>query len=86
MNQIGTQLTYVKKVLEAHTHPIDAGLTAEDVEKRAELASQLVKVVMQVVVSLVVLVGAMYLLLRGSEPTQKIASGLIGTVLGYWLR
>jgi hypothetical protein len=86
MNRIGTQLMYVKDVLEARAHSIDAGLGAEEVEKRAELAGEYAKVVMQVVVSLIVLGGAMFLLLRGSEPTQKIASGLIGTVLGYWLR
>jgi hypothetical protein len=26
------------------------------------------------------------LLLTGNEPSQKLASGLIGTVVGYWLR
>jgi hypothetical protein len=83
---LGTQLAYAKDVLDARARTFDAGMDAQAVEERAKLAGDYAKVVMQIVVSLVVLSGAMYLLLRGNEATQKISSGLIGTVLGYWLR
>ena len=53
---------------------------------RAGLVSDYSKVGMQVLVSLIVLIGSMILLFRGQEATQKIACGLIGTVVGYWLR
>lgn len=83
---IAFQLSYVTEVLGAKRRLIDAGLTAEEVERRATLVSQYSRVVMQILVSLIVLVGAVYLLLTGNEASQKVASGLIGTVVGYWLR
>jgi hypothetical protein len=86
MGSLGTQIAYVKDVLDARAHPVDAGLDADQVEQRAKLAGDYAKVIMQIVVSLVVLTGSMFLLFQGNEATQKIASGLIGTVLGYWLR
>lgn len=83
---VGVQLNHVSDVLAAKRRLVDAGLGAEDVERRAALAAQYSRVVMQIVVSLIVLVSAVYLLVTGNEPSQKLASGLVGTVVGYWLR
>lgn len=46
-----------------------------------------VRAIMQVLVSLAVLGAALYVLLAGgySETVEKFMTGLIGTVLGYWL-
>lgn len=84
---IGAQLSHVFQVIDAKIHPVDAGLKATDVAERVQLATQYTKVIMQIIVSLTVLIVASYLLLNdANEDTKKIASGLIGTVLGYWLR
>lgn len=46
-----------------------------------------IRAVMQVVVSVVALAAALYVLLAGgySETVEKFMTGLIGTVIGYWL-
>jgi uncharacterized membrane protein YjjP (DUF1212 family) len=45
------------------------------------------RAIMQVIVSIAVLAAALYVLLAGgySETVEKFMTGLIGTVLGYWL-
>jgi|tagenome__1003787_1003787.scaffolds.fasta_scaffold15997885_1 hypothetical protein len=83
---IGSQLSYAAAVFAAKRRLVDAGLGAKEVERRVTLATQYSRVVMQVLVSLIVLLSAVYLLVTGNEPSQKLASGLIGTVVGYWLR
>jgi hypothetical protein len=40
---------------------------------------------MQIVVSLIVLVGGFSVLANGSDEAGKAAAGLIGIVVGYWL-
>ena len=84
----GHQLKFVADVLEAKRRPLDAGSVTKKSQARVELAAQYTKVIMQVVVSLTVLVCAFWLLLASgsTEAIQKLASGRIGTVLGYWLR
>lgn len=48
---------------------------------------ELVRLIMQVVVSVAVLATGIYLLLQGgNDKQQEVGAGLIGTVLGYWLR
>jgi len=46
------------------------------------------KFVVQVAVSGVVLVGCLIIILTNkySDPTMKWAFGLVGVVIGYWLR
>lgn len=46
------------------------------------------RAIMQVVISLLILGGGFYALFfaDASEATQKIMTGLMGTVVGYWLR
>lgn len=48
------------------------------------------RAIMQVVISLLILGAGVYALLVAQPPpsadTQKIMVGLIGTVVGYWLR
>ncbi len=83
---IGFQLSYAGAVFSAKRRLVDAGLGAKEVERRAALAAQYSRVMMQILVSTIVLLSAVYLLLTGSEPSQKLASGLIGTIVGYWLR
>ena len=45
------------------------------------------RAIMQVIVSLVVLAAALYVLLAGgyTETVEKFMTGLLGTVIGYWL-
>lgn len=45
------------------------------------------RAVMQVVVSLIVLAAGLFVVLKGgySETVEKFMTGLIGTVIGYWL-
>ena len=77
---LGEQISYAAKVIAAHSNPYDAG-------GRVELATQYTRVVMQVVVSLAVLATGIYLLLEGgSDKQREIGSGLVGIVVGYWLR
>jgi hypothetical protein len=45
-----------------------------------------VRAVMQVVVSLIVLGGGMYVLLKGDKDAGQAAAGIMGIVVGYWLR
>ena len=82
----GSQIAHALSVLESKRHVVDAGLGAREVERRAKLAQDYSRVIMQIAVSLIVLTSGVYLLLTGNEPSQKLASGLIGTVVGYWLR
>lgn len=47
------------------------------------------RAIMQVVISLLILGGgfyALFVVVDASEATQKLMTGLIGTVVGYWLR
>jgi hypothetical protein len=46
-----------------------------------------IRAIMQVIISLAVTAAALYVLLHGgySETVEKFMTGLIGTVLGYWL-
>lgn len=81
---IGHQLAFFLRRYTARRRPVDAGGDAED---RLRLAGEWAKVVMQVVVSLVVLVLGGWLLRGGVDAElHKVGAGLIGTVLGYWLR
>jgi len=83
---VGTQFSYVRDVLDAKRRVVRAGSDANEPERRAKLAREYARVVMQIAVSLIVLTSAVYLLVVGNEASQKLASGLIGTVVGYWLR
>lgn len=86
MKVLGEQIRYATDVIEARRHIVDAGRGPEAVERRAKVAAQYGQLIMQILVSLIVLIAAIILLFREDEATQKIASGLIGTVVGYWLR
>jgi hypothetical protein len=46
------------------------------------------RAIMQVLISLIILGGGFYVLCAtdASEATQKAFTGLMGTVVGYWLR
>lgn len=81
---IGEQLRYATDVIDAWRNTADLG--GEDIARRVELANQITRVVMQVIVSIAVLVGGFFLLQNSDETLRKLASGLIGTVVGYWLR
>lgn len=70
--------------------PTDAqqGQAIEHIKERENIHHLRVRVAMQVAVSLVVLVPCVATLTTASPPQnlQNILSGLIGIVLGYWLR
>jgi hypothetical protein len=83
MAPFGQQLRYAQSVLEAKRRPVVAG----ENDKRALLAREYSRVVMQVVVSLLMIAGGFYLLIKpGNDQMQKFATGILGTVVGYWLR
>lgn len=87
MHVFGVQIAHVFQVVNAKIHPVDAGLKAADVAERAKLATHFTKIIMQVIVSISILFVASALLLNNTnDDTKKIASALVGTVLGYWLR
>jgi hypothetical protein len=44
------------------------------------------RAVMQIVVSLIVLGGGIYVLLEGDKDAGQAAAGIMGIVVGYWLR
>ena len=44
------------------------------------------RAVMQIVVSLIVLGGGLYVLLKGDKEAGQAAAGIMGIVVGYWLR
>jgi hypothetical protein len=86
MRSFGAQLSYVSDVFEAHARPVDAGGGRLSAERRAQLAGQYSRVVMQIIVSLAVLAGGFVLLISGEEQLQKFAAGFVGAVIGYWLK
>lgn len=86
MTTFGNQVRYVASVFEARARPVDAGGGRVTAERRAELAGQYSRVVMQILVSAAVLVGGFLLLTSGDVAQQKFATGFIGTVIGYWLK
>jgi hypothetical protein len=45
-----------------------------------------VRAVMQIVVSIVMLGGGLIVLLKGNKDAGQAAAGIMGTVVGYWLR
>jgi hypothetical protein len=89
MKPFGNQIEYFFDVLDAKKNPVDMGgiRSIEDGKSRLELHKEYSRVIMQIVVSLIVILSCFYLLFfNESENLQKLASGLIGTVIGYWLR
>lgn len=52
-----------------------------------ERAKPVVHLGMQVLLSLVLVAGALFVILSGKydDATQKWAYGIVGTVIGYWL-
>ena len=84
MKTIGTQLKFATSVISARSNPVDFG---DGTSEKIELAKSYVSVVMQIIVSIVVLVGGLFLLLKSqNQDVQKAVAGLMGTVVGYWLR
>lgn len=85
---LGHQIQYVINVIDARMRPLDAGSTSEnEMEKKIKLANQLSHVIMQIIISLTILICCFILFfLNDNKELHKIASGLIGTVVGYWLR
>lgn len=83
----GQQLRFASDVINASTHPANAGGPKHEAPTRIELAEQISKVVMQIVISIGILVFCLYLLKTSNNAdVQKACTGFIGTVLGYWLR
>jgi hypothetical protein len=62
-------------------------LTRRPASAAMAFRTQTATVIMQIVVSLVVLAAAVYVLLATSNADDhKWAYGVIGTIVGYWLR
>jgi hypothetical protein len=84
---IGKEALHAYQVIRARIAPLNAGVDPNDAENKLLLARDFTKVVMQVLVSLLVLSVALWLLVSSREESVlKLASGLTGTVIGYWLR
>ncbi|MCD4741278.1 MAG: hypothetical protein K8R67_02180 [Desulfobacteraceae bacterium] len=87
MKIFGNQFDFVVKVLDARKYPVDAGADDDELLLRLEYARSYTKVIMQVVISTIVLVACFYLIFKSTDQAiQKASFGLIGTVIGYWLR
>jgi hypothetical protein len=85
---LGQQLAFALDVIRAHRYPLDMGQDAEEIEQKIKLAKQYSYVVMQIVVTLIVLIGCFFFIYNfpKEEPLTKALTGLIGVVVGYWLR
>jgi len=83
----GHQLKFVQDVIKAHRQPLDAGLDQTEAQSRAQLAQQYSRILMQIVTSIAILGFCFWMLIHtNNDQTHKAAFGLIGTVVGYWLR
>ena len=84
MNKLfGNQISHAIKVIRVRSNPVDLG----PMEERVELFKQFSRVIMQIIISLIVIVAGFYIILNYEDANlQKLASGFIGTVIGYWLR
>jgi hypothetical protein len=89
MKLLGTQFDYVAKVLAARrfakaSRPSLGKNAAND---NAVLAQQYSRVIMQIVVSVLGLIGSFFVIRSSnSEAAHKPAYVIVGTILGYWLR
>ena len=76
-----TQVRFVIDTIDRFRRPVDMG------GKPQNRLSDITKVAMQVAVSLFVLILCSVLLSKSKDAAvQKSAFGLIGVVVGYWLR
>ncbi len=84
---IGEQIRFVSKVIDAHRRPVDAGVSPKEATERGQLAILYTRVIMQAGISAAVVAVCLWIIATSSNETaQKGAFGLLGTVLGYWLR
>jgi hypothetical protein len=60
----------------------------EDAKERYELRSRAVKLGMQVLVTFILLMAGLHVILLGqySPDVQKWAYGIVGSVVGYWIK
>jgi len=87
LNLFGHQLQFVQDVIKAKRQPLDAGLDPAEAQSRAQLAQEYSRIVMQIITSIAILGFCFWILTHSSnDQTHKAAFGLIGTVVGYWLR
>jgi hypothetical protein len=88
MKIFGSQIEHVTNVLKAKQRPMDLGASKDKQNQRLKLSKEYSKVIMQILVSLVVLIGSFYILFNYKEnpDLQKTAAGVVGTIIGYWLK
>ena len=83
----GHQIHYVIKVLSARRHPPGQQDDPDEAARRVSLACQLWHVIMQCLVSLIILTAGFCLIFFSDDEAQRRpVFGLIGVVVGYWLR
>jgi len=83
----GHQLQFVQDVVNAKRQPLDAGLDPTEARLRAQLAQQYSRTLMQIITSVAILIFCFWVLLHSAnDQMHKAAFGLVGTVVGYWLR
>jgi len=83
----GHQIKFITEVIRAKFNPLDAGSSSRSLDAKLALTNKFAQMIMQIIVSLVLLVIGILLLFKKDTPElQKYGYGLIGIVVGYWLR
>nr|VFK21884.1 MAG: hypothetical protein BECKLPF1236A_GA0070988_103223 [Candidatus Kentron sp. LPFa]VFK35039.1 MAG: hypothetical protein BECKLPF1236C_GA0070990_103253 [Candidatus Kentron sp. LPFa] len=83
MKLIGTTIKQAYNIIQARLTLASAG----EVDEKIKLAQSFTSIFMAIMISMLIFVFAGYTLLTNKEPEmQRIAMGLIGTIIGYWLR
>lgn len=86
MKYFGTQFEMAASIVAARRSIATYG-SKSGVNEKLKLAGQFSRLVMQMVVSLLCLAGCFAVLFTSKDPAAtKGAFGLLGVVVGYWLR
>ena len=87
MKIFGAQVDFAIDVWRAKHHLADCGDDDDAFRRKAKLAEQYTKLVMQVVISLSILAMSFAIIFTSNSiDVQKACFTLIGTVVGYWLK
>jgi hypothetical protein len=86
MKYFGSQIGEAINILAARHSMATLG-SSKEADDRVKLAQQFTRLVMQVIVTIIVLAGCFAVILKSSDQTAtKAAYGLLGVVVGYWLK
>ena len=86
ISSVSNKIQKAKEVGSSVTHPAAADRT-EVKARELNIKTVYTRVILQAGISFAVLAVSFAILFRGSDPKlAQIASGMIGVVIGYWLR